>query len=82
MSSQLALRRALVSARSMRVGVRAYTEGATGSNRPESSGDSFTKREKANEDYYVRKHEQEQLTALKESLKKQKENIADLEEKM
>lgn len=42
MSSQLALRRALVSARSMRVGVRAYTEGATGSNRPESSGDSFT----------------------------------------
>lgn len=42
MSSQLAFRRALTSVRSMRVGVRAYSEGATGANRPESSGDSFT----------------------------------------
>lgn len=42
MSTSLTFRRALVSARSMRVGVRAYSEGATGSNRPESSGDSFT----------------------------------------
>lgn len=42
MSSSLTFRRALVSARSMRFGVRAYSEGATGGNRPESSGDSFT----------------------------------------
>jgi len=41
--SPLALRRAaLVSTRSMRVGARAYSEGSTGGNRPESSGDSFT----------------------------------------
>lgn len=40
------------------------------------------KREKAQEDYYVKKHEKEQLAALRESLKKSKEQLSELEQKM
>lgn len=40
------------------------------------------KREKAQEDLYIRQHEKEQLEALRESLKKQKEQLDTLEKKM
>ncbi|KAH0541739.1 hypothetical protein FGG08_003831 [Glutinoglossum americanum] len=52
-----------LSALSSRVTVRSMSEGDTGSgfSRPggQVQGDSFTKREKANEDLYVRRKEQE-----------------------
>ncbi|ONH66043.1 ATPase inhibitor, mitochondrial [Cyberlindnera fabianii] len=80
--SSFALRRVFVSSRALRNGVRAYSEGSTGAPRPDGSSDSFSKREKAQEDYYVKKHEKEQLAALRESLKKSKEQLSELEQKM
>ncbi|ODV98161.1 hypothetical protein PACTADRAFT_646 [Pachysolen tannophilus NRRL Y-2460] len=63
--------------------VRAYSnEGSTGAPRPDGKSDAFTKREKTNEDYYVKKHEAEVLASLKEQLKKQKEHLNDLEKKI
>lgn len=46
------------------------------------SGDSFNKREKAAEDYFVKQHEKELLKNLKEQLKHHKEQAQDLEEKI
>jgi len=66
------------SARSMSSG-----EGATGSgfSRPtgEQGGDSFTKREKAAEDYYIRQKEKEKLLAIKEKLKQQRAHLDELD---
>ncbi|KAK9478259.1 mitochondrial ATPase inhibitor, IATP-domain-containing protein [Lipomyces japonicus] len=61
--------------------IRAYSEGSTGSPRAggERSGDSFTKREKAQEDLYVRQLEKEKLKALRDSLQKQREHLDELE---
>ncbi|VVT51474.1 uncharacterized protein SAPINGB_P003108 [Magnusiomyces paraingens] len=59
--------------------VRFYTEGATGAPRAAGSSDSFNKREKAVEDLYVRQLEKEKLAALRASLKKQKESLAEVE---
>ncbi|KAG9081356.1 hypothetical protein FS749_007720 [Ceratobasidium sp. UAMH 11750] len=47
--------------------VRFYTE------------NQFGRKEKAHEDEYVRKHQQEQLKKLQEALKKSKEATAELE---
>jgi len=59
------------------------SEGATGSgfSRPtgEAGGDSFTKREKAAEDYYIRQKEKEKLLQLREKLKQQKAHLEELE---
>jgi len=66
-----------------RLSARAMSEGSAGSgfSRPggEAQGDSFTKREKANEDYYVRKKELEKLAAIKEKLKQQRQHLDDLD---
>ncbi|ODV74981.1 uncharacterized protein CYBJADRAFT_166752 [Cyberlindnera jadinii NRRL Y-1542] len=62
--------------------MRFYTAGATGATRQDGSTDAFNKREKAQEDLYIRQHEKEQLEALKESLKKQKESLDELEKKI
>lgn len=72
-------RRALAAVPRRIVSVRAYTEGATGAPRSDGSSDSFRKREKAQEDLYIRKHQAEQIAALKEELAKQKKQIEDLE---
>lgn len=72
-------RRALTAVPRRIVSVRAYTEGATGATRSDGSADSFTKREKAQEDFYIRKHQAEQIAALKEQLAKQKSQLEDLE---
>lgn len=58
---------------------RFYTEGSVGSQRPSGSEDSFTKREKLNEDYYIKQHEKEQLKQLREQLKEQKEKLEHME---
>ncbi|KAI9294403.1 hypothetical protein K502DRAFT_324847 [Neoconidiobolus thromboides FSU 785] len=56
-------------------GRRLYSEARAGS-------DSFGKREKAAEDQYVRKHEQEQLKKLREQLEKTQKEVEDLEKKI
>ncbi|KAK9475529.1 uncharacterized protein V1510DRAFT_409496 [Dipodascopsis tothii] len=61
---------------------RFYSEGSTGSSRGEAGGDAFTKREKANEDYYVRKAEKERLVQLKEQLEKQRKLVEEAEKNL
>ncbi|KAK9456257.1 mitochondrial ATPase inhibitor, IATP-domain-containing protein [Dipodascopsis uninucleata] len=77
--------RATVRRSSARVSLgRFYSEGATGATRPggEKSSDSFNKREKAQEDFYVREHEKEKLAKLREALQKQREHLASLEKSL
>ncbi|CCE61399.1 hypothetical protein TPHA_0A03220 [Tetrapisispora phaffii CBS 4417] len=62
--------------------IRLYTEGATGAPRSEGGGDSFTKREKANEDYFIRQHEKEQLAELRNQLQKQQKKLDQIESKI
>jgi len=45
-----------------------------------AQGDSFTKREKANEDYAIRMREKEKLLELKKKLAEQHEHLKKLEE--
>ncbi|KAK9368114.1 mitochondrial ATPase inhibitor, IATP-domain-containing protein [Lipomyces kononenkoae] len=61
--------------------IRFYSEGATGAPRSggEKQSDTFTKREKAQEDLYVRQVEAQKLKALREALKKQREHLDDIE---
>ncbi|KAF2268336.1 hypothetical protein CC78DRAFT_613527 [Lojkania enalia] len=62
---------------------RAMAGGDTGSgfSRPtgERGGDSFTKREHAAEEMYIRQEEMAKLKAIKEKLKQQKQHIEELE---
>ncbi|ODQ53449.1 hypothetical protein SAICODRAFT_18936 [Saitoella complicata NRRL Y-17804] len=44
--------------------------------------DAMNKREKAQEDMYMRNREAEKLKKLRESLSKQKEHIADIEKQL
>jgi len=59
------------------------SEGATGSgfSRPTGAagGDSFTKREKATEDYYIRQKEREKLLELKKKLNQQRAHLDELD---
>ncbi|SLM36814.1 atpase mitochondrial [Lasallia pustulata] len=57
------------------------TEGATGAPRSggTAQGDSFTKREKANEDYYVKQQEKAKLLALKEKISQQRKQLEELD---
>lgn len=48
----------------------------------EGSKDAFTDRERAQEAAYIKKHEAEQLKALKEQLAQQKETIDKLSEEI
>lgn len=61
---------------------RFYSEGSVGATRNDGSTDAFTKREKAQEDFYIKQHEKEQLAQLKEQLKQQQKKIDNLEEKL
>ncbi|GMG22844.1 unnamed protein product [Ambrosiozyma monospora] len=67
-----------------RISLRMYSssEGATGATRPSSSSDAFTKREKAQEDLYVKKHEADQLAKLKADLEKHKKELEELEKQI
>lgn len=59
-----------------------YTEGATGTPRGIGQEDSFIKREKANEDFFIKQHEKEQMTTLREQLKRQQKKIDEMESKI
>ena len=62
--------------------IRDSSEGSVGATRTDGSSDAFTKREKAQEDFYVKQHEKEQLAQLREQLKQQQKQIENLEEKL
>jgi len=51
--------------------------GDTGATRPggTATGDAFTKREKANEDYAIRLREKEKLLELKKKIAEQREHL-------
>ncbi|CDO54170.1 hypothetical protein DV451_003784 [Geotrichum candidum] len=72
----------LVSRATTRSFVRFYTEGATGAPRPAGSADSFNKREKAQEDLYVRQLEKERIAALRKSLKEQRDHLDKIEDQI
>ncbi|KAK6338986.1 hypothetical protein TWF696_009782 [Orbilia brochopaga] len=61
---------------------RGYSEGDTGAIRPggDAAGDSFTRREKAAEDYYIKQREKERITKLREKLAEQRKHLDSLEE--
>lgn len=66
---------------------RSYTvnstmDGSVGSSRGSNNEDSFTKREKANEDIYIKQHEREQLLHLKEQIERHKNELKELENKI
>ncbi|SCU81149.1 LAME_0B05820g1_1 [Lachancea meyersii CBS 8951] len=61
---------------------RCYTEGSTGSPRGESAEDAFVKRERAQEDYYIRKHEKDQLAQLRQKITEQQKKIDHLEDQL
>ncbi|KAF8458053.1 mitochondrial ATPase inhibitor, IATP-domain-containing protein [Terfezia claveryi] len=65
------------------ISTRAMSSGEVGSgfSRPEGQkgGDSFTKREKAVEDYYIRQKEKEKLLQLREKLKQQRAHLDELD---
>ncbi|KAK2744603.1 hypothetical protein FQN57_004208 [Myotisia sp. PD_48] len=56
-------------------------EGDTGAPRPtgSQSGDIWTKKEAAQESYYVKQREMEKLKGLKEKLKKQREHLDEID---
>lgn len=64
--------------------IRFYSDG-TGSNGPLGSGgsdNSFAQREKANEDYFVRQHEKEQLQRLRKQLKEHEDKVDTIKSKI
>ncbi|KAN0122421.1 Mitochondrial ATPase inhibitor, IATP domain containing protein [Hyaloscypha variabilis] len=77
-----ALRSALRSRAAFSTTTRAMAGGDTGAPRStgQASGDAFTKREKANEDYAIRLREKEKLLELKKKLAEQHEHLKKLEE--
>ncbi|KAH8814157.1 mitochondrial ATPase inhibitor, IATP-domain-containing protein [Hyaloscypha sp. PMI_1271] len=77
-----ALRYTLRSRATFSTATRAMAGGDTGAPRVggQASGDAFTKREKANEDYAIRMREKEKLMELKKKLQEQHEHLKKLEE--
>ncbi|KAJ5551562.1 hypothetical protein N7535_000493 [Penicillium sp. DV-2018c] len=69
--------------RSFSVAVPRMGEGDTGAPRSggggPSSGDSFTKREAAQESLYIREKELEKLKQLKQSIQQQRKHLEELE---
>lgn len=74
MLSQVAKRTVQSSVRSLSTARVLLTETPSGQGRS-----PFNDREKAEETVYIKKHEAEQLKALREKLEKQKEAISELE---
>uniref|UniRef100_A0A0D6QRT4 ATPase inhibitor, mitochondrial n=1 Tax=Araucaria cunninghamii TaxID=56994 RepID=A0A0D6QRT4_ARACU len=67
--------------RSFSVAAVRAAEGDVGGTRSGGSatGDAFSKREKANEDYFIRNRERETLKALKSKLAAQRQHLDELE---
>ncbi|MCJ1483553.1 hypothetical protein MMC06_003721 [Schaereria dolodes] len=80
-SSKLSLPSAAIRHRTFFISATRMAEGDTGGVRSggAASSDSFSKREKANEDYYVKQKEQEKLVALKAKLQEQRKHIDELD---
>lgn len=72
------LRLTSTSIRNFSLSIRHMAEGDAGAPRSggSSQGDAFTKREQANEDYYVKRQEQEKLAALKAKIADQEAELA------
>ncbi|CAL3964239.1 unnamed protein product [Diplocarpon coronariae] len=78
-----ALRSSLQSRAAFSTTTRAMAAGDTGAPRNSggaASGDAFTKREKANEDYAIRQREHLKLSELKKKLAEQSAHLKKLEE--
>merc|ERR1712098_560819 len=75
-----ALRSSLQSRAAFSTPPRAMAGGDTGAPRSTGSGDAFTKREKANEDYAIRMRVKEKLMELKKKLAEQHEHLKKLED--
>lgn len=73
-----------ISKRSLQSSVRAFSTArvAMSEGAINQANDAFSEKEKAAENVYVKKHEAEQLRALKEKLQKQKETIDKLEDEI
>ncbi|MCJ1257567.1 hypothetical protein MMC24_005393 [Lignoscripta atroalba] len=80
-SSKSTLRSTLIHQRGLSISAVRMAAGDTGGVRSggEAAGDSFSKREKANEDYYVKQKEKEKLMALKEKLSQQRKHLDELD---
>ena len=65
--------------RSSNLAIRRYTDGSFGQG---NGFGQFYKREKAKEDYFIKQHEKEQMSNIKEQLKKYHDRITDLENKI
>lgn len=74
----------LVAKRTLQSSVRQFSTArvALGTDSPNANNDAFSEREKAQENVYVKKHEAEQLKALREKLQQQKESITKLEDEI
>lgn len=66
------------SIRSFSTAVRRMAEGDTGATRSggAAQADAFSKREKANEDYYVKEEEKKKLEALRKKISDQEAQLA------
>lgn len=69
--------RSTPSVRSFSIAARRMAGGDTGATRSggAAAGDAFTKREKANEDFYVRDQEKQKLEQLKKKIAAQEEAL-------
>ncbi|KAF5329261.1 hypothetical protein D9619_009014 [Psilocybe cf. subviscida] len=59
---------------------RFYTVGGRSEGSVAQSKGSFSKKEKAHEDQFIHKHEQEQLAKLRAQIEQQKKALGELEE--
>jgi len=75
-----AVRSSIPAARAFTVSARTMAEGDTGAARFGGQKDAFTQREKANEDYTIRKREQEKLLELKKKINEQRDHLKKLED--
>lgn len=77
LSQSIARRTIQSSIRSFSTARVCLNEGSTGQGK-----DGFADREKAQENYYIKKHEADQLKALREKLENQKKAVSDLEQEI
>ncbi|MCJ1374057.1 hypothetical protein MMC20_005287 [Loxospora ochrophaea] len=75
------IRNSTLQQRAFSVSVVRMAEGDTGAIRSggAAQGDSFSKREKANEDLYVKDQERQKLAALKAKLEEQRKHLTELD---
>lgn len=65
-----------------RLATRLYSDASSDGPIGAATEDSFVKRERAKEDYFVRQHEKEKLQQLKEQLKEHQKKVDSLKSKI